>query len=54
MSDWFTTDRIDAEGIRQRWLDGNNYIKEHGFEVWFEKNKNVAHYIEQYETARKG
>ena len=41
------------EGIRKRWLEGNTYIKEHGFEAWFEKNKTIAHYIEQYDAARK-
>ena len=41
------------ESIRQIWLDGNNYIKEHGIEQWFEKNKNTAHYIEQYNAAAK-
>ena len=47
--------RKDAvpEGIRQRWLDGNTYIKEHGFEAWFENNKNIAHYIGQYDAAMK-
>ena len=40
--------------VRQTWLDGNSYIKEHGFEKWFEKNHNVAHYISQYNAAHEG
>ena len=41
------------ERIKQTWLDGNTYIKEHGLEQYFEKNKGVAHYIDQYNAAPK-
>lgn len=41
------------ETIKQIWLDGNSYIKEYGFEKYFERNKGIAHYIEQYNASNE-
>jgi len=38
--------------VRKRWIDGNNFIKKHGFERYFEENKNVSHYIEHYNEGK--
>lgn len=39
--------------IRKAWLDGNNYIKEYGFEKYFETHKHIAHYIEYYDPSNE-
>ena len=40
----FPCAREIPENIRGQWFRAGEFIRENGYEAWFEKNKDVAHY----------
>lgn len=45
----FPCDKAIPENIRQMWLDGSAYIKEHGYLDFFETHKDIAHFMHCYD-----
>lgn len=48
--DEFPCEKDIPHHIKTAWLNGNNYIKIHGFEKYFEEHKHIAHYIGCYNS----